>query len=274
MESIKNTVKKRTAIQPVDSIDLFHQFERQKEQAKIVDALQIALDEVLDVSEAEYSYTIHVWKGRWTSAEQFLKAAPRKGGKLAVKDDLIKPYLAKEYKTFLSNLFSQNYRTAFTLDSGLDLSRYLANFEVELLTDAGMPASGGQQMALGLMMKLDDAKKADIVLVDEPEGSLDNVFIKKELIPKLRELSESTPVFVITHNSTLGALLNPDRLLIAKFDSNERSYQLLSGDFFAKKVRSPSGQESQSYEAFVDAMEAGIGTYKEKGIQYENLRIE
>lgn len=124
------------------------------------------------------------------------------------------------------------------------------------------------------MMKLDDAKQDDVVLVDEPEGSLDNVFIKDELIPKLRELSENTPVFVITHNSTLGALLNPDRLLIAKFNPEQKSYQLLTGDYLSKKVSNSSGDESRSYDAFVDAMEAGISTYEEKGQQYENLRID
>ena len=128
-------------------------------------------------------------------------------------------------------------------------------------------------MALGLMMKLDDAKNNDIVLVDEPEGSLDNVFIKKELIPKLQNLSKTTPVFVITHNSTLGALLNPDRLIIAKYDLNKKVYTLKTGDFLSKTVSDSQGNQSQSYSDFVDAMEAGFGTYEEKGKQYENLRI-
>lgn len=273
MKVIKTTVTNRTAIEPVANIDLFHQFERQKEQAKIVHSVGAIINEVQSLSEVEYSYTIHVWKESWQSAEDFLKATPHQGGKMAVKENLIKPYLNGDYQKFLTNLFSTQYQSYFTLDSGLDFSRYLTDFKVELLTQAGTPASGGQQMALGLMMKLDDAKQNDIVLVDEPEGSLDNVFIKDELIPKLRELAESTPVFVITHNSTLGALLNPDRLLIAKFDSNSKEYQLRSGDFLAKKVSNSSGEESQSYDDFVDAMEAGIDTYKEKGRQYANLKI-
>lgn len=274
MKAVKTSVTKRTAISPVGSIDLFHQFERQKEKARIINALSHALDETQDVSEREYSYSIHVWKDSWKSADQFLKAIPRRGANIAVKDNLVTPYLAHDYNHFLSSLFSKTYQTNFTVDSALDLSRYLASFDVELLTQAGTPASGGQQMALGLMMKLDDAKQDDVVLVDEPEGSLDNVFIKDELIPKLRELSENTPVFVITHNSTLGALLNPDRLLIAKFNPEQKSYQLLTGDYLSKKVSNSSGDESRSYDAFVDAMEAGISTYEEKGQQYENLRID
>ncbi|RDF86279.1 hypothetical protein DQM23_14185 [Lacticaseibacillus paracasei] len=84
--------------------------------------------------------------------------------------------------------------------------------------------------------------------------------------------AKTTPVFVITHNSTLGALLQPDRLLIAKFDSKSKEYQLRTGDFTLGMVSDGFGNQSNSYEDFVDAMEAGIDTYKEKGQQYETLR--
>jgi ribosomal protein L33 len=98
------------------------------------------------------------------------------------------------------------------------------------------------------------------------------VFIKHDLIPKLRELSETSSVFVITHNSTLGALLNPDRLIIAKYDTSTNKHSLMTGDFHARKVRDDTGAELPSYDDFVDAMEAGIVTYREKGEEYESLR--
>lgn len=271
IDDVKIVVKKTTAIDPVENVDLFNQFARRKEEERIVEAMQAALSEQQDVSRDEYSYKIHVWKANWESAEDFKKNVSV-GGRVKVKDALIKPYLKKDYKTFLTNLFSEQYQTHLTLENGTDLSRLLFNFKVELLTSAGTTASGGQQLALGLMMKLDDAKRDDIVLVDEPEGSLDNVFIKDKLIPKLHELAENTPVIVITHNSTLGTLLNPDRLMIAKFDLENRKHQLLTGDFLAGKVADASGHETQSYEDFVEAMEAGIKTYQEKGEKYENLR--
>lgn len=272
MALVKTTIQKITAVEPVIEINLINQFARRKEQVLITDSIGAALSSSQDESVPEYSYTIHVWKENWTSAKNFKDNAPIKGGHVAVNDKITKPYLRGDYKTFLDNLFSKDYLTLFTIDSALDLSRYLFNFQVELLTEAGKPASGGQQMALGLMMKLDDAKKSDIILVDEPEGSLDNVFIKESLIPKLRELAKTTPVFVITHNSTLGALLQPDRLLIAKFDSKSKEYQLRTGDFTLGMVSDGFGNQSNSYEDFVDAMEAGIDTYKEKGQQYETLR--
>lgn len=271
VEIVKNIVVKKTAIQPVSTLDIVSQFSRYKEKQQIELFMKKAIADIVDNVVPEYSYKIHVVKEEWKSADDFIKNVPSEG-RTAVKGDLVTPYINKNYLLFLKNLFSDKYLTKFTLESGLDLSRYLFNFRVELLTEAGTRASGGQQMALGLMMKLDDAKKADIVLVDEPEGSLDNVFIKCELIPKLRELSGTIPVFVITHNSTLGALLNPDRLIIAKFNTVTKKHELKSGDFLSKEVFDSDGNVNYSYEDFVDAMEAGYDTYVEKGNQYGYLK--
>lgn len=272
ISDVKTIVQKNTAIDPVSDLDLYHQFEHYEEQKKILHFMSKAIAEPRTKTVPKYTYTIRVSKKPWSGADEFLNSVPNKGMRPAVKDSLIKPYLNQQYREFLESLFSGNYQNHFDLVNGFGLSRYLFEFNVELLTTSGTKASGGQQVALGLMMKLDDAKKSDIVLVDEPEGSLDNVFIKDELIPKLHDLAQNTPVFVITHNSTLGALLDPDRLIIAKFDAAAKKYLLLSGDFLSRKVYDNIGHEQQSYEDFIDAMEAGISTYEKKGVQYANLK--
>lgn len=271
IDDVKTIVNKHTAITAADDIDFIAYFSHFEEEKQLLRFVEKVVAEPLEKTIPRYAFKVQVVKSKWTNASEFQSTAPIQG-KVAVNDELVKPYLKGEYQLFLENLFGTKFQGYFTLASGFDLSRYLFHLKVELLTETGAKASGGQQVALGLMMKLDDAKKSDIVLVDEPEASLDNVFIKDGLIPKLREISKNTPVFVITHNSTLGALLDPDRLIIAKFDSKSKQYILLTGDFHAKKVENEAGLKVGSYDDFVDAMEAGIETYRKKGEQYASLK--
>ena len=58
------------------------------------------------------------------------------------------------------------------------------------------------------MMRLEESKSYPIILIDEPEASLDNTYIKDELIPALKKLATHSTIFLVTHNSTLGALIN------------------------------------------------------------------
>ncbi|AZZ59829.2 hypothetical protein DSM07_00020 [Oenococcus sp. UCMA 16435] len=154
-----------------------------------------------------------------------------------------------------------------------DVAKYLLNFVTVLTTAAGKSPSGGQKVAFGLMLKLEEAKKSTIALIDEPEASLDNHFINCELIDELREISQNIPIFVVTHNSTLGTLLKPDRLIVTKYDESNDKYRILSGDFKSKKIiDAENNGQIPSFEDFLDSMEAGFDTYKEKGDNYEFLK--
>lgn len=150
------------------------------------------------------------------------------------------------------------------------ISQALIKRDTKLLTEEGNYASGGQAVALALTLSLDEATKKDIILVDEPEASLDNAFIKDKLIPKLQELSKYKTVFVVTHNSTLGSLLHPDYLIVAKKDS-EGHHKLFSGDYSSKQLSDAAGETYDSFEDFIDAMEAGVDTFNEKKESYNEL---
>ncbi|HEL1108807.1 TPA: AAA family ATPase, partial [Streptococcus equi subsp. zooepidemicus] len=142
--------------------------------------------------------------------------------------------------------------------------------EVKLLDSEGTPASGGQAVGFALMLRLNEAKNKPVILIDEPESSLDNAYIKTELNKALKNLSENSMVVVITHNSTLGALLEPDYLIVtSKSDNGE--YSIMSGEFSSSKIRDAEGIEEKSYNKFVEAMESGIESYKKKGVIYGSL---
>ncbi|MBZ5979421.1 MAG: hypothetical protein SOI57_04140 [Leuconostoc gelidum] len=152
-----------------------------------------------------------------------------------------------------------------------NLTPALVQRKTDLLTEDGKIASGGQAVALALTLSLEEATSKDIILVDEPEASLDNAFIKNKLIPKLQGLGHQKTVFVITHNSTLGTLLKPDYLIVAKKDE-QGDHKIISGEYSSKILTGVDGQNYSSFDDFIDAMEAGFDTFKQKGDVYDELQ--
>ncbi|MBE4118180.1 hypothetical protein HJ108_09340 [Vibrio parahaemolyticus] len=63
------------------------------------------------------------------------------------------------------------------------------------------------------MKSLHDAKDYDILLIDEPESSFDNVFLFESVNKIIKDLSKQMPVVVVTHNNTVGASIEPDYIL-------------------------------------------------------------
>ncbi|HDH01377.1 MAG TPA: hypothetical protein ENG80_06175, partial [Nitrospirae bacterium] len=55
----------------------------------------------------------------------------------------------------------------------------------------------------------------DILLIDEPESSFDNMFLRSDVNEIMRDISKSMPVMVVTHNSTVGASIGADYLVYA-----------------------------------------------------------
>ncbi|MBT1144966.1 PHP domain-containing protein [Lactiplantibacillus argentoratensis] len=271
MQSIKEIVEKHTGMMQPPRLLLQNIFKYNFETELINDFMRNATQNRIEKEEHIGGYVVRTLKRSWENANEFKHQFPAPRG-TSVDKDLIKPYVMNDFDVFFKNLFSSEFSSKYSIASAADVVKYSVNFETELKTENGATASGGQEVAFGLMLKLNDAKTKDIVLVDEPEASLDNVFIRDELVPQLRSLSKATTVFVITHNSTLGALLQPDRLIVTKHDEQNDQYTILSGDFTSHRLEDGSGCEIASYDDFVDAMEAGINTYKQKGSQYENLK--
>ncbi len=135
--------------------------------------------------------------------------------------------------------------------------------EVKLLDSDGTRLLVVKQSDLLLMMRLNEARQKNVILIDEPESSLDNAYIQTELNSALKELAKRRMVFVVTHNSTLGALLEPDYLVVTtKNEQNE--YTILTGEFSSNKISDSKLNSESSFEKFVEAMEAGIDTYHKK----------
>lgn len=154
-----------------------------------------------------------------------------------------------------------------------DSSLYKTLIEIEfnvVSKDDGTLISGGEQAEYVLYSELKDASKYDIVLIDEPESSFDNIFLKEKIIQKIKNLSQKTTVFLVTHNSTLGILMNPDKIIYTKKES-PNNYNIYTGTLSSNNFVDSKGNSIGSYKTLMDIMEAGEDSYKKKGEIYESI---
>lgn len=265
IDAVQSEVRRQSGIMKPPTINLTKSFKKNLVQDKtniFLEKILFSSTDGVTLSREKFGeYQVVVRLVAFEDAKDYQKIMHTSE---AVKNKLLIPYREGNFDTYLNNLKTYSfYRPNHLTD-------YIANVVTTLETAKGNPASGGQQVAFALLMGLEEAKSSDVALIDEPEASLDNHFIKTTLIPKLRELAMHTTTFVITHNSTLGTLLKPNYLIVAK-TSDEKKFDYLSGDFKSAKIHDTVGTEFDSIEDFVDAMESGIDTYKEKGEVYGTL---
>jgi hypothetical protein len=90
-----------------------------------------------------------------------------------------------------------------------------------ILNKDGYIVSGGERSEFRLLQEIKDAQNYDMLLIDEPESSFDNLFLKSDVNQIIKEISLSMPVVVVTHNNTVGASVGADFVLYTTKDYNE-----------------------------------------------------
>ena len=112
-----------------------------------------------------------------------------------------------------------------------ELYKLFVKISYRILNKDGFEVSGGERSEFRLLQEIMDAQNYDVLLIDEPESSFDNLFLKSDVNQILKEISESMPVVVVTHNSTVGASVGADYLLYARkeLEDGKMVYRLFSG---------------------------------------------
>lgn len=161
-----------------------------------------------------------------------------------------------------------------------DLYKVFVQIKTTILDSSGKKISGGQRAEYNLLKNIQDAQNYDYLLLDEPEGSFDNPFLKEAVIELIKEIGATTTVFVSTHNSTLGTLLNPNYILTTKFNFENFTAQKESSEYFEvygnyfsqKKLLTYDGKEIDNYSVLIENMEAGETAYESKAELYKSLK--
>lgn len=151
-----------------------------------------------------------------------------------------------------------------------------ADVRYRILNQYGFEVSGGERAEFNLLQEINDAYQYDMLLVDEPESSFDNIFLKNKVNDMLKDISQKMPVIIVTHNSTIGASIRPDFLIHTKRviseDKQHISYEIYYGHPTNRKLKSNEGKEIRNLQATMDCLEAGESAYEERGKEYEMLR--
>ncbi len=150
--------------------------------------------------------------------------------------------------------------------------KYFVSITYEVLNQYGTPASGGERSEYNLLQTLVDAARSEILILDEPESSFDNLFLKDGVNHLLKNLSKSIPVVIATHNNTIGASVHPDYLVYTLKEilpDGSVKYHLYSGYPSSGQLVDLEGNELNRREVMLDCLEAGEPAYIDRRTSYE-----
>lgn len=156
-----------------------------------------------------------------------------------------------------------------------NLHRFFINISSITYNQDGFVVSGGERSEFNLIHEIQDATKYDMLLIDEPESSFDNLFLKKEINTIIKDISNLMPVVVITHNNTVGASIKPNYVAITvkSLEGTDFKYRVYTGYPSDKELVSSDGKKIKNFDAIINCLEAGIDAYNERKDQtYDILK--
>lgn len=153
-------------------------------------------------------------------------------------------------------------------------SEYLVKVEYKILNRHGFEASGGERSEFFLLETIQEAEGAEILLIDEPESSFDNHFLKADVNELIKAMSKKMPVVIVTHNNTVGVSIKPDYLICTRKEISGRdvSWRIYSGYPTSKQLISTDGLTLPTRDVLLGNLEAGVEAYEHRGKTYENLK--
>lgn len=156
-----------------------------------------------------------------------------------------------------------------------DFYKYFIEIEYVILNKYGFQVSGGERSEFNLLHEINDALKHDLLLIDEPESSFDNIFLKNDVNTLIKDISNQIPVIVVTHNNTIGASIKPDYIAYTQklIDNNNVIYKVFFGHPNSKNLCTSNGETIENINILFNCLEAGEDAYYERKTQtYEILK--
>lgn len=261
-ERIKDDLKIRSSSTSVEELD-FNQIQIDKIKVKKFNELvkKIQTEKIIDSKEIR-GFKVVAKTKKFTGAIQLQKKSKSRLAFSEAFENYEKPY---RYLISLKNIAIEE----------TDYYKYFVDIEYKTLNKHGFPVSGGERSEFNLLHEISDALKHDILMIDEPESSFDNIFLKNEVNELIKEISKEIPVIVVTHNSTIGASIKPDYLLYTQKEivGDEIQYNVYFGHPMSKVLKNAESKEIQNIDILFNCLEAGEEAYYErKQKAYEILK--
>ncbi|MCA9032731.1 MAG: hypothetical protein KDA66_18075, partial [Planctomycetaceae bacterium] len=262
VKDIKDNLKLRTAATQIEDVDLYDVAMNRQKVRRFSEIVNFLKTEAVISKEPIQGFMIEARQGRYRGAGDIKNASKVRAAFSDAFASYESPY---EYLLKLKNIDALNKA---------DLHKLFAQFRYRILNRDGLEVSGGERSEFRLLQEIKDAQNFEMLLVDEPESSFDNLFLKSDVNQIIREISQSMPVVLVTHNSTVGASVGADYLIYAAKESTSSGveFQLYSGYPTDQQLRSLSGVTVPNHTVVMDSLEAGVEAYNQRKQGYDSIK--
>ena len=261
IKMVKESLQLKSVAPRIPDIDLYQYFINKKKREVFAQiAMSVKKSRTISTEKAGH-FTVSV------SARPFMNATDLKTVRLTQVS------LTNAFKKYENPVQYLNELKA----AGVEINRIyklFAAIDYKILNSSGLPVSGGERSEFNFLQKIKDAILCDILIIDEPESSFDNIFLKNEVNKFIKEMAENMPVIISTHNNTIGSSIKPDYILYTekKMEADGAHFKIYSGYPTAKELRDVDGNTIENYEITLNSLEAGEQAYSERKDIYETLK--
>lgn len=266
--NIGDQLKQKSSSPSIEYNDLdFYEIKIEREKIKRFNKIANSLKTEREINSKQSfgKFTIQALAGPFGGAGELKEESRRKDVQFS-----------KAFNKYESPIEFLEIITDFGILEKTELYRYFCKVRYQVLNQYGKSVSGGERAEFNLLKALQDARQFEMLLIDEPESSFDNLFLKDNVNQVLKEISSELPVVVVTHNNTVGMLMQPDFILYTKREINaykKDEYYIYSGSPGDKEFKTEDGAKTvDSHETLMDALEAGEEAYGLRGNLYKNFK--
>jgi len=261
VRDIKESLKRRTSAVQVQDVDLYRVTLNKRKVERFREIVKRLQQKATISEEPIQGFRIVAIKGPFEGAGEIKEASGVKTAFREAFEEYDDPY------TYLQKLLDNDALTRS------ELYRLFVNITYRIMNRDGFEVSGGERSEFRLLQEIKDAQNYDILLIDEPESSFDNIFLRSDVNQIIKEISRTMPVVVVTHNSTVGASIGSDYLLYARktVEGDKVIYRLYSGHPTDLTLRSLDGKTISNHQMTLNSLEAGSETYDQRRRGYEAI---
>ena len=262
VREVKSKLQLRTSATQVKDVDLYKVMMEHKKTSKFIQITKLLQSEKVIFEENIQGFKVVCKQRAFEGAGEIRNIS---GQKVAFSDAY------REYASPYRYLVALKENEALTPS---EFYKYFACIEYEILNKDGFKVSGGERSEFRLLQEIKDAQNFDYLLIDEPESSFDNLFLKGEVNQMLKELSKTMPVVIVTHNSTVGASINADYIMYTskEIEGGDIVYRRYSGHPSDKELCSIDGKKINNFEVTMNSLEAGEDAYVDRRGGYESIK--
>ena len=123
-----------------------------------------------------------------------------------------------------------------------------------------------------LLQELNEVTSSEILILDEPESSFDNLFLKDGVDALLKDISRRIPVVIATHNNTIGLSVHPDYIIYTEkeiLEDGTQKFHTYAGSSSSPELIDLDGNRISKQQILLDCLEAGKDAYMDRRSSYE-----